>query len=171
MWQTIWQHEDEDCLIMYKQPNPDNILFYIIGNAYYLIWWLISDLMSGNMKMCEILASIVCDTSLLKSTDYRLKKPFSFKMCERCDIGILEDARHVILQCPFFSGQRVNMFSEIEDVCPIWKLSISYQGYDILHILLGKQPNNITFEEMLDVWLIAGKHISSIYRSVITGRM
>ena len=85
VWQTIWRKEDEDCFLLYTQPKPDNILFNVIENTYYLIWWRISDLMPAKTRMCEILASIVCDTSLLKATDYRLKKKSGgFKMCDRC---------------------------------------------------------------------------------------
>ena len=171
MWQTIWQHEDEDSLVLYKQPKPDIILFNITENAYYLVWWLVSDMMPEKMKMCEVLASIVCDTSLLKSTAYRLKrKTYGFRMCNRCDLGILEDARHIIMQCPYFTEERTDMFNEIEHVSNTWADKISNQGYDILHVLLGKQPLDTTFEEMIHVWLISGKYINDIYRSVPTGR-
>ena len=67
---------------------PDTILFKTTGNSYYLVWRLISDSMPEKMEMCENLASIVCYTSLLKMTDYRLKKKtIGFKMCNRCDRG------------------------------------------------------------------------------------
>ena len=71
------EHDREQAfyyLVMSKRPKPDTLLFKIIENAYYLVWWLISDLFPVKMKMCETLASIVCDTSLLKTTDYRIKK-------------------------------------------------------------------------------------------------
>ena len=72
-------------------------------------------MMPETMNMCETVASIVCDTSLLKSTGYRLKKKtFGQKMCDRCDLGINEDARHIIMQCPFYCEERANMFNEIE---------------------------------------------------------
>ena len=172
VWRAIWKCEDDDYLIMYKQPKPETLQFKIIENAYYLVWWLISDLIPGKTRMCEILASLVCDTSLLKCTDYRLKKrTIGFKMCDRCMLGIPEDARHIILQCPFFQQERTHMFNEIEMKCEVWASKISNQGFDLLHILLGKQPENISFDEMLQIWLISGTHISRIYKSVITGRL
>ena len=95
---------------MYKQPKPDTILFKITGNLYYLVWWLISDSMPEKMEMCENLASIVCDTSLLKMTDYSLKqKTIGFKMCNRCDLGIPENAWHIIMQCPYNNDERVEI--------------------------------------------------------------
>ena len=171
VWSAIWKCEDEDYLLIYKNPKPDTLLFKIVENAYYLVWWYISDKMPGKIRMCEILASIVCDTSLLKDTDYRIKnKPFGFKMCHRCELGILENARHLILQCPFYEIERANMFNEIESVNDTWREKISNQGYDILHVLLGMQPENTTFDEMLQIWLTAGGHISKMYQSATTGR-
>ena len=156
---------------MYKQPKPDIILFNVIDNAFYLLWWHISDLMPQKTKMCEILASIVCDTSLLKATDYRIKrKSYAYKMCDRCDLGINEDARHLILQCPFYDADRMEMFNEIESVSDTWSDKISNRGYDILHILLGMQPDGISYDEMICIWLIAGSHISRMYQSAIAGR-
>ena len=140
-----------------------NFVWYYRVRLYHPALWKISDLMPERMIIWEILASIACDTSLLECTDYRLKKKtFGYKMRERCDLGIIEDARHAIMQCPFFSEQRIVTFNEIEDACHIWKSNISNQGYDIMHILLGKQPDNTTFEEMLAVCLISGKYIICI---------
>ena len=172
VWQTIWHKEDEDCFLLYTQPKPDNILFNVIENTYYLIWWRISDLMPEKTRMCEILASIVCDTSLLKATDYRLKKKTGgFKMCERCYLGCTENAHHIIMQCPFYTTQRTNMFNEIEQNSEFWTNNVVNQGHDILHILLGKQPEGILFEEFVNILLISGKYICDIYKSVITGRV
>ena len=171
VWSAIWKCEDEDYLLIYKNPKPDTLLFKIVESAYYLVWWYISDKMPCKIRMCEILASIVCDTSLLKDTDYRIKnKPFGFKMCHRCELGILENARHLILQCPFYEIERADMFNEIESVNNTWRDKISNQGYDILHVLLGMQPENTTFDEMLQIWLTAGGHISKMYQSATTGR-
>ena len=171
VWQTIWQREDEDCMLLYKQPKPDNLLFNVIGNSYYLIWWAISDAMPEKMRMCETIASILCDSSLLKTTDYRLKgKTYGYKMCHRCDLGSPEDARHIILQCPYFSDERRNLFEALERSSNLWANEIINNGHDLLHILLGKQPEGFPFDEMLNIWIIAGGYIVDIYESVITGR-
>ena len=171
VWQSIWACEDNDYLLMHKLPKPETLLFKVIENAYYLIWWHISDCMPNIFKMCETLASLVCDTSLLKATDYRLKKKsIGFKMCDRCELGCIEDARQPILQCPFYDVERTAMFNEIDSVNDIWSTKISYQGYDLMHILLGMQPEGFTFNEMIDIWMIAGCHISRMYLGAIAGR-
>ena len=170
VWNAIWKCEDEDNLLIYRNPKPDTLLFKIIENAYYLVWWFISDVMPCKTRMCEILSSIECDTSLLKATDYRVKnKPFGFKMCHRCDLGIIENARHLILQCPFYDLERASMFREIESTNDTWSSKINNQGYDAMHVLLGMQPDNTTFNEIIHIWLIAGSHISRMYQSAITG--
>ena len=122
--------------------------------------------------MCETVASILCDTSLLQTTDYRLKgKTFGYKMCSRCDFGIQEDARHVLMQCPFYSEERKNLFDSLELVSDIWKNEISHNGHDILHILLGKQPENISCCDMLPIWITAGEYVMDIYKSDQTLRI
>ena len=74
VWEKVWVKEDEDCSLMYKQPHQNYKLFEITGKPYYLVWWSLADLYPKKIKMCETMASLVCDTSLLRSTDYRLKK-------------------------------------------------------------------------------------------------
>ena len=124
-----------------------------------------------SLLIMENLWIIVCDTSLLKATDYRLKKKsIGYKMCDRCELGIIENARHLILQCSFYDLERTDMFKEIESVNDTWSTKISNQGYDLMHILLGMLPEGINFDEMKDIWLIAGSHISRMYLNAITGR-
>ena len=62
------------------------------------------------------------------------------------------------------------MFNELENKCDVWNDRINDMSQYILYILLGKQPENVSFDEMLQVWLISGKYISTIYKSVVTGR-
>ena len=50
------------------------------------------------ISICEDMARRVCDSSLLKVNDYRLKgKTYGAKMCTRSDLGILESAHHLIM--------------------------------------------------------------------------
>ena len=119
--------------------------------------------MPENVGMCEILVRIICDASLLKTTGYRQKKNYGYKMCSRCDLGIPESANHFIMQCPYFSTKRADMFNELENLGPLWKDKLMGTGPEILYILLGRQPENVSFDEMLCVWQISGTHISKMY--------
>ena len=73
VWRNVWEKEDEDCILMYKQPHQDILLYKITGSSYYLVWWILADMFSRKTRMCEAMATLVCDTNLLKSVDYRLK--------------------------------------------------------------------------------------------------
>ena len=49
-------------------------------------------------------------------------------------------------------------------MCDVWMNRISNQGHDLLHVLLGKQPDNITFDEMLQGTAHRqANHINKIY--------
>ena len=74
------------------------------------------------------------------------------------------------MQCPYYITERTQMFNELENLGYLWKEKIMGTRPEILYILLGKHPEHVTFEEMLKVRLISGKHISNIYKSVVVGR-
>ena len=69
VWRKVWEKEDEDCKLMYKKPHQDILLYTISGKTYYLVWWILANIFPKKTVMCEVMASVVCDTSLLKSTD------------------------------------------------------------------------------------------------------
>ena len=50
------------------------------------------------------------NASLLKDSDYRIMKlSFSHKVCTACDLGIREDVKHLVTQCPVFESIRAEM--------------------------------------------------------------
>ena len=70
------------------------------------------------IRDCEIMAELVCNTSLLKDSNYRYKNvSFSHKVCTECYLGIREDLNHLVMQCPHFEGNRAEMLdgSAIDD--------------------------------------------------------
>ena len=90
-----------------------------MNGPFYLIWWIISDIHPEWMQLCQKMSALVCNTSLLKATDYRLKgKTFGYKMCTRCDLGITEDARNLVMICTFYELRRGEMINEIKDLGP-----------------------------------------------------
>ena len=97
VWEKASLKEDEDCAILYKQPHQKYLLFSINDKTDYLVRWILADLFPERIRMCEEMATPVCETGLLKSTDCRLKRmTFSNKMCSNCDLGILEDVKHIV---------------------------------------------------------------------------
>ena len=90
VWEKARLKEDDECVILYKQPHQNNLLFKVTGKPYYLVWWILADLFHKKIRMCEEMATLACETGLLKKTiDYRLKRmTFSNKVSTNCDLSI-----------------------------------------------------------------------------------
>ena len=76
-----------------------------------------------------------------------------------------ETTVHVVMQCPFFEEEKRVMFEEIND---LENLEINEvlreQGKTFLY-LMGKQPDNVSFETMYNMWAISAKHIANILQA------
>ena len=82
-------------------------------------------------------------------TEYGLKqKTIGFKMCNRCDLGIRENAWHIIRQCPYHNDERVEMYRELESLGDIWQSRLSERSQEMLYILLGMQREGFEFMKM-----------------------
>ena len=169
VWDAVWNKEDEDCNFLFSQGRETPLILKIIERPFYLIWWIISDRFPKYMKMCEKMASIVTVSSLLKANDVRLKnKSFWSKVCVKCDLSTTEDLKNVVLQCPHFENTRGEMFNEISHLnCDMINNALG-NAQEILNFLLGKQPENVSTEQMMRLCLISGKYITRIYDEVIT---
>ena len=44
VWKKVWAKEDDDCMLMYKQPHLKYLLFDITEKPYYLVWGIIADI-------------------------------------------------------------------------------------------------------------------------------
>ena len=62
-------------------------------------------------------AKMVCEASLLKASDARLrKKSVAGRFCDKCDLGIEETAKHNVMQCPYFEEDRKVMLDEMTNL-------------------------------------------------------
>ena len=171
VWEKVWMKEDDDCEIMYKQPHQSYLLFGITDKPYYLMWWILADLFPRKTGMCEIMASLVCDASLLKANDYRLKrKSHSHKICVKCELGIVEDIKHVVMQCPYYSIERQDLYDAIGGLNNDTSDRILREAQNYFQVIMGKQPEYATFQSMLEIWILTGERISRMYRKAIEGR-
>ena len=106
------------------------------------------------------MAKLVCDAGLLKSTDYRLKgKSFSSKIRGNCDLGIIEDINHLLMQCPSYSEERMNLHQSLNMLETITATQIVNDPVNYFHNIMGKQPENVEFQDMIEIWLLTGEHI------------
>ena len=76
----------------------------INGMGKFSVWWWISDRWPNLIGMCETIIKIICRVSRLKVDDHTLKgATHSLKACDKCDMYVIEDIYHILMQCPFFS--------------------------------------------------------------------
>ena len=168
VWKKVWAMEDDDCCIMYKQPHQNYLLFNVTDKPYYLVWWILADLYPTKLGMCETMAALVCDTCLLKSTDYRLKKKsFSEKICTKCKYSVLESIFHLVMQCPFHVEERRRLNDLIVNLNSEASERVLSDSQNFFYTVLGKHPNGILFESMVDIWLVAGECICKMYRCTL----
>ena len=122
---VVWALEDEEYVSYKNQLAKEKLLFQIIEKPNYLTWLVISDRSREHSDQCEIMARIVCDASLLKTSDVRRKRAcLASRSCDKCDLGIEEDAIHMIMQCPFFEDSRQLMLNELSIILGTYKLTI-----------------------------------------------
>ena len=171
VWEKAWVLEDEEYQISKGQMRNEKLLHKIIEKPYYLTWWVMSDISRKCIDQFEIMARLVCDSSLLKAYNIKYKgTTIATRMCDKCDLGAEETTAHVIMQCPFFEEDKRVMYEELyelenEEVANV----LNEQGRTFLY-LMGKQPENVSFETMYKVWTISAKHIAKIYKRVVCDR-
>ena len=66
------------------------------------------------MRICECLARLICHASSLKPDDVRLKglSPIN-RVCSACDMYLVEDVFHMIMQCPMHASACRSMQEEL----------------------------------------------------------
>ena len=135
--------EDED----YKFICQTTFMYKIIDNPYFLIWWILSDLAPVIMDDCEIMAKLVCNSSLVKDHDYRLKKlSFSYKVCTECPLGI-RDLLHLDMQCPDTQEIRTEMFALINTIDDVYVKDVIAEQQDLFYVINFKLGNDRVLEK------------------------
>ena len=163
IWSIAWRKEDEE----YSEINKDSILYQVTDKPR-ITWWAISDLIPSLISTCEIMAKLVCDTSLLKSSDYRLKKlSFSHKICTACDLGIREDIKHIVMQCPHYEGIRSEMCDVLKAIDDPVVQQVLSEPLEFFYVIMGKHPIDAPFESMIKLWMVTSRYITRMYRQVI----
>ena len=157
VWENAWRLDDGYWKSIMTLNSECSLLSRVIGASRYLYWWFLSDKTPWVMKMCETLTKIVCRTSLLKADDARLEGSlFSYRTCTMCDHYTLENIEHIIMQCP---AVRIKMYQDIYRVCPRFETLCQEHPGLVLAWLLGRQPDELSFETMEYVWEISGCYV------------
>ena len=65
-------------------------------------------------------------------------------MCDMCNDYEIENARHYILQCPYFHEERDKMLGEIDQVIANIDVPLFQNDTDMLFTLLGRHNENLS---------------------------
>ena len=171
VWENAWRLDDGYWKSIMTLNPECNLLSLVIGASRYLYWWFLSDKKPWLMKMCETLTKIVSRTSLLKADDVRLEGSLpSYRTCTMCDHYRLENIEHIIMQCPAVNDIRIKMYQDIYRVCPRFEILCQEHPGLVLAWLLGRQPDELSFEMMEYVWEISGCYVAEMYYTTVKGR-
>ena len=89
----------------------------ICGNVRYFTWWQMLNENYQLTRCCETMVKLVSHASMLKSDDVRLKGATMYaRSCEDCDLGAIDDVRHLVLQCPRWQPERTDLLNEIANI-------------------------------------------------------
>ena len=167
IWDLAWRMEDVD----YNNSNNGSLMYCVIERPLFLVWWMLSDLIPSMTRTCESMAKLVCDASLLKSNDYRLKNlSFSHKICNACYLGIREDIKHLVMQCPLYEGERTEMWDVLHNIDDIFVQNVISDPLEFFYIIMGKHPINVPFESMVKLWTVSGQYIARMYKHATLNR-
>ena len=78
-------------------------------------------------------------------------------MCFLCDVGGVEDARHVIMQCSYQSDTRREMF---EEICKVYS---NFELIETFSVLLVRSIEEVELNTMRKIWKISCTYISKMY--------
>ena len=171
VWQAAWALDDcfwKNTSLVYER---NDLLLGTIGNPAYLIWWFLADNMHHLQGMCETMSRLVCHTSLLKDDDKRLNVGSHLQtMCTHCNLGVRETIRHLVMQCPNNEDRRIYVLSEIEREVNGFAEACAQALEQVFWWLMGKSAEGVEPKDMIRIWVVAGLHISRMYKDCIATR-
>ena len=102
VWSRAWAIENRDWAIRTFMFNSTKLLNATMGSVKQIVWWQLGDMCPEIMQECETMAKIVCRASMLKSDRYHFKIDHAIRpYCDLCQEHAIEDAKHIVMHCPF----------------------------------------------------------------------
>ena len=170
VWSRAWRLEDK-IWASNGILNGGSIFRCVCGTSHCISWWSLSDVRPHLRRMWQIMVKIICNSSMLKSDDLSLKGSHdSLKFCSNCDLGIVQSAWHIIMQCPNNHREIVRMYSELSNIEDgSWEYAKKYAN-DILCVVLGCEQPALDAQQCYTIWEITGKTVFDIYQKVVSHR-
>ena len=130
VWKKGWFLEDLHWKIEKQMHRSLDLLNGVSSVNRYLTWWMISDKYPKLMRDCEILVKIISYASILKCDDFKYKHlPGTAQICSLCNDFAIEDARHLILECPYFDFEKLNVSKMGLEQCSLRVTETFYMQY------------------------------------------
>ena len=171
VWAAAWKVEREDWLYRLAIHKSIITINKVSGDIYYLVWWLLSDMVPRLTRECELMAKFVCKCSRLKAHDGWFKTASRIdKVCQLCTDNEVENVEHIILRCPELNIIRSKMFDRINDLENGLGRYILVNSDNILDTILGKPIDGVVIEHMMLFWEIVCSHVYIMYISVLKAR-
>ena len=84
--------------------------------------------------------------------------------CTLCDLASYEDAKHMIIQCPYHEAKRSQMYDDITEMCPALEQMIDFS------VLMGRYIAGMDLEQMIPIWSISCTYITQMYHDTLNAR-
>ena len=164
VWKHGWFLNDRRNDMMLNNHKDMNLLKVVFDKVAYICWWSIADIFPNYMYFCETMVKLLSHSSRLKADSFALKSsPRSLRVCTRCFMGQLDDAKHMITQCDDTQEERTIMQNEIQHVLGE-EFAVIRNINNIFPMLLGHEIEGLSDEGTLKLRLVTGTHIHRMYQ-------
>ena len=171
VWEKAWLLEDvfwDSSKIIHKD---NDLLYGAVGHTRYMAWWKVADFFPPLIRMCENLAKLVCHASYLKCDDPRLKgMSHSNRACPNCDMYLVENVFHMVMQCPMHASERRLMYTRLYEYDPLLENLVTDNPSKVFYWTIGGEIPDMCEEYMYGFWCITGQAIYGMYRKICGAR-
>ena len=92
------------------------------------------------------------------------------RACDKCQLGTPESVWHLVMQCPFYEDLSSELFASIERLGTEVAIRMINDPPQYFNVIMGKQPEYASFEEMIEIWFISGAAVCSMFKRAIADR-
>ena len=164
VWSRGWALNDRRNNMILRMHRDMDLFYTVFDKVSYTCWWAIADMYPNYIYFCETMIKLLCHASKLKVDSFTLKSgPRSLRVCTRCFMSQLDDAKHMIIQCNDTQDERTNMFSEIYNILND-ESEIIRRLDNVFPILLGREIEGLSELGTLKLRIVAGTHIHNMYQ-------
>ena len=165
VWDKAWEVEKVQWSEVMQYNSRLDLIKLTVTSPAYSIWWSLADANQNYMRRSEVMVKLLCHSSRLKGDDGKLvRSSFSEKSCTHCELAAYEEIRHIIMQCPYQTDLRVEMYKDLH------RIEEGIETKCTFDILIGNNILGRSFEEMVPIWQISCTYISRMYYRVINAR-